>query len=62
MNFGGGNPSTSSTDIIDLSIPTPSYTAGPNMSCGRLYMNTVILPNGKILAEGGSINGSQHAG
>src|SRR5436190_10719790 len=56
MNFGGGNPSTSSTDIIDLSIPTPSYTAGPNMSTGRIQMNAVILPNGKILAEGGSVN------
>jgi hypothetical protein len=58
MNFGGGNPSTSSTDIIDLSIPTPSYTAGPNMSTGRIHMKAVILPNGKILAEGGSINGN----
>src|SRR5262249_7949869 len=36
MNFGGGrNPATSSTDIIDLSVATPSYTAGPNMSTGR---------------------------
>jgi PKD repeat protein len=58
MNFGGGNPATSSTDIIDLSVATPSYTAGPNMSTGRIHFNTVILPNGKILAEGGSINGS----
>src|SRR6478672_9890852 len=57
MNFGGGaNPATSSTDIIDLSVATPSYTAGPNMSTGRIQMNAVILPNGKILAEGGSVN------
>ena len=28
------------------------------LSSGRLYINTVILPNGKILAEGGSINGN----
>jgi len=57
MNFGGGgNPATSSTDIIDLSVPTPSYTAGPNMSTGRIQMNAVILPNGKVLAEGGSVN------
>jgi hypothetical protein len=56
MNFGGGKPATSSTDIIDLSIPTPSYTAGPNMSTGRIQMNAVILPNGKVLAEGGSVN------
>ena len=57
MNFGGGpNPATSSTDIIDLSVATPSYTAGPNMSTGRIEMNAVILPNGKVLAEGGSVN------
>src|SRR5678816_4277849 len=56
MNFGGGSPATSSTDIIDLSATTPSYTAGPNMSTGRIQMNAVILPNGKVLAEGGSLN------
>src|SRR5438067_3872330 len=56
MNFGGGNPATSSTDIIDLSVATPSYTAGPNMSTGRIQMNAVILPNRKVLAEGGSRN------
>jgi hypothetical protein len=56
MNFGGGSPATSSTDIIDLSVATPSYTAGPNMSTGRIQMNAVMLPNGKILAEGGSVN------
>jgi hypothetical protein len=56
MNFGGGNPARSSTDIIDLSVATPSYIAGPNMSTGRIQMNAVILPNGKVLAEGGSVN------
>ena len=56
MNFGGGSPATSSTDIIDLSVATPSYTAGPNMSTRRIQMNAVILPNGKVLAEGGSVN------
>ena len=56
MNFGGGSPATSSTDIIDLSVAIPSYTAGPNMSTGRIQMNAIILPNGKVLAEGGSRN------
>src|SRR5260221_9358004 len=56
MNFGGGSPARRSTHIIDLSVATPSYTAGPNMSTGRIQMNAVILPNGKILAEGGSVN------
>ena len=58
MNFGGGGNTTvtASTDIIDLSVATPSYTAGPNMSTPRIQMNAVILPNGKVLAEGGSHN------
>jgi fibronectin type 3 domain-containing protein len=57
MNFGGGSsPGNSTTEIIDLSAPSPSWTPGPNMSSGRIQMNAVILPNGKVLAEGGSNN------
>jgi hypothetical protein len=56
MNFGGGNPATSSTEIIDLSAASPVWAAGPNMSTGRTQMHAVILPNGKVLAEGGSVN------
>jgi hypothetical protein len=56
MNFGGGNPATSSTEIIDLSAATPSWKPGPSMSTGRIQMNAIILPNGKVLAEGGSLN------
>ena len=56
MNFGGGNPATDTTEIIDLSAVSPSWTPGPSMSTGRIQMNAVILPNGKVLAEGGSVN------
>jgi hypothetical protein len=56
MNFGGGSPATSSTELIDLSAASPSWRAGPNMSTGRIQMNAVLLPNGKVLAEGGSLN------
>ena len=56
MNFGGGNPATSSTETIDLSATSPTWSAGPGMSTGRIEMNAVILPNGKVLAEGGSVN------
>jgi hypothetical protein len=56
MNFGGGSPATSSTEMIDLSTASPSWTPGPNMSTGRIQMNAVILPNGNVLAEGGSVN------
>ena len=56
MNFGGGSPATSSTEMIDLSAASPSWTPGPNMSTGRIEMNAVILPDGKVIAEGGSVN------
>src|SRR5262249_27798444 len=57
MNFGGGNPATPSTEIIDLSAASPVWTPGPNMSTGRGCLNAVILRDGKVLAEGGSVNG-----
>src|SRR5262249_39325030 len=56
MNFGGGSPAASSTEIIDLSAPSPVWTAGPDMSTRRIQMDAVLLPNGKVLALGGSVN------
>src|SRR5581483_3452796 len=56
MNFGGGNPAKATTEIIDLSGSSPNWTLGPSVSTGRIEMNAVILPNGKVLAEGGSVN------
>ena len=56
LALGGGSPATSSTETIDLSAPSPSWTPGPAMSTGRIQMNAVILPNGKVLAMGGSVN------
>jgi len=54
MIFGGGNPATATTELIDLSSPTPVWQFGPNMSAPRIEMNAVMLPTGKILALGGS--------
>jgi len=56
MIMGGGNPSTATTELIDLSSATPKWTNGPSMSQPRIEMNATILPNGKILALGGSLN------
>ena len=56
MNFGGGSPATRTTEIIDLSAASPTWVPGPDMSAARIQMNAVILPNGKVLAEGGSLN------
>jgi hypothetical protein len=54
--FGGGNPATATTEIIDLSVPTPAWAKGPAMSAPRIEMNATILPNGQILTVGGSLN------
>jgi hypothetical protein len=56
MILGGGNPSTATTEIIDLSAPVPAWLYGPSMSQPRIEMNATILPNGKVLATGGSFN------
>ena len=56
MIFGGGNPATATTEIIDLSAATPQWQYGPSMSQPRIQMNATILPNGKVLATGGSRN------
>src|SRR5437660_525015 len=56
MILGGGNPSTNTTELIDLSAATPKWTFGPNMSQPRIEMNATILPNGKMIALGGSLN------
>jgi len=56
INFGGGNPATSATQIIDLSAGTPTWTPGPDMSTGRTQMNAVMLPDGTVLALDGSVD------
>src|SRR6202030_4391079 len=52
--FGGDNPATNTTEIIDLSATTPAWVSGPPMSEARIEMNATMLPNGQILAVGGS--------
>jgi hypothetical protein len=54
--MGGDNPATKTTETIDLGSSTPQWKWGPNMSQPRIEMNAVILPNGRVLAMGGSVN------
>jgi hypothetical protein len=55
MILGGGNPATATTEIIDLSALIPRWQFGPSMSQRRIHMSATLLPNGKVLATGGSI-------
>lgn len=54
--MGGGSPATATTETIDLAAATPAWQYGPSMSEARIEMNAVILPSGKVLALGGSVN------
>jgi uncharacterized membrane protein len=56
MIFGGGNPATNTTEIIDLSAGSPKWKYSAPMSQPRIEMNAVLLPSGKVLALGGSLN------
>ena len=53
--MGGGNPSTATSELIDLSASTPKWVYGPSMLAPRIEMNATILPNGQVLALGGSL-------
>jgi hypothetical protein len=54
MNFGGGSTTTETTEVIDFSAGTPAWSPRASMTAKRRQMNAVLLPNGKVLAEGGS--------
>jgi Domain of unknown function (DUF1929) len=65
MIMGGDNPATNTTELIDLSpagaqisasCPTyaPCWVEGPQMAQARVEMEATILPNGKVLVDGGS--------
>jgi hypothetical protein len=56
MILGGASPAatTDTTELIDLSAPTPQWVFGPRMVKRRIQLNATLLPNGKILVSGGS--------
>ena len=54
--MGGHSPATNTTEIIDMGASAPAWQSGPDMSEPRIEMNAVILPDGRVLAVGGSVN------
>ena len=54
--LGGNSPATATTETIDMGSPNPAWQLGPSMSQPRIEMNAVILPTGRVLAVGGSVN------
>ncbi|MFO0984130.1 MAG: galactose oxidase-like domain-containing protein [Planctomycetota bacterium] len=54
MIMGGDSPATPNAEVLDLSQSSPAWRALPPMSLPRVQMNAVLLPDGKVLAQGGS--------
>src|ERR1700733_4843236 len=51
---GGGNPPTSTAEVIDLNAPTPAWRLVGSMASPRRQLNATLLPNGQVLVTGGS--------
>jgi galactose oxidase len=57
VTFGGNDPATNTVETIDLSQPNPAWVySKSNMKLGRIEMQAVLLPNGKVLTMAGSAN------
>jgi hypothetical protein len=51
---GGGDPPTSSAEVIDLNQAAPAWRSVPGMRFARRQMNATILANGEILVTNGT--------
>src|SRR5262249_6410475 len=59
MILGGIDLSTATTEIIDLSVANPAWRYSTSMSVPRTKMNATLLPDGRLIALGGSPNNEQ---
>ena len=51
---GGGDPPTATAEVIDLNATTPAWRQVASMSVARRQLNTTLLPDGTVLATGGT--------
>ena len=58
MILGGDNPATNTAEIIDLGDPSPTWSFTASMNHPRHHSNAVLLPDGKLLAVGGTVVGN----
>jgi hypothetical protein len=54
MVVGGSNPATNTAEIIDLTATTPAWTQTGSMAFARQHFYATVLPDGKVLATGGT--------
>jgi galactose oxidase-like protein/glyoxal oxidase-like protein/fibronectin type III domain protein len=51
---GGGDPPTNTAEVIDLNAATPAWRFVGSMSNARRQFDATLLPDGRVLATGGS--------
>ncbi|HYH95268.1 kelch repeat-containing protein, partial [Hyalangium sp.] len=51
---GGGDPPTSTAELLDLNAASPAWQYTAPMSVARRQHNTTLLPDGTVLVVGGS--------
>ncbi len=51
---GGGDPPTSSAEVIDLDQASPAWRSIPGMHFARRQMNATLLADGRVLVTGGT--------
>jgi galactose oxidase len=54
LYVGGGDPPTSTAEVIDLNQATPAWRTVPGMAFARRQLNATILADGKVLITHGS--------
>ncbi|MEO3785489.1 galactose oxidase early set domain-containing protein [Actinocorallia sp. B10E7] len=57
MDFSKQGPGVAHahTDIVDLKAGSPRYRRGPDLNAAKVYVSTVLLPDGKVFETGGSL-------
>ena len=51
---GGGDPPTPTAEVIDLNVAGPKWRAVAPMAFARQQLNLTLLPDGRVLATGGT--------
>jgi len=54
LYVGGGDPPTSTAEIIDLNQPNPAWQLTGSMAFPRRQMDATLLPTGDVLVTGGT--------
>ena len=52
--MGGGDPPTKTAEVIDLNAASPVWQWTGSMAYARRQLNATLLPDGKVLATGGT--------